>query len=183
MTRDPGQRRRQRYAKQKMRNFQTLAIATSSRLLCSGVPKRVTRTKQCNLIVNHVLAPPRPTTIGNTDHYTAHLPPLTTQQPTPYDPANIMHVSIPVANAVLHPVTGAAKNLLRAHRQSRHAKNWIQANTNEVARLAQGLKNSNIKATNTIFFIPHSAFPERRKPTYLNIVVDYWPQKFNPNRF
>ena len=92
-------------------------------------------------------------------------------------------MAITVANAVLHPVTGAAQTFHELINDPATKENWIQSNTNEVARLSQGFKTLKIKSTNTIFFIPRSAFPEGRKPTYLNIVVDYRPQKFDPYRF
>ena len=83
---------------------------------------------------------------------------------------------ISVANAVLHPVTGAAQTFRELIKDLATQKNWNQANTNEVACLAQYLKILKIKATNTIFFILRSDLPKGRKPTYLNIVVDYWPK-------
>ena len=162
MTRDPGQRRRQQAAKQKIRNFQTPEIATNPILLRSGVTKRAALTKQFNQLVNHVLSPLSPTIIGNTDHYT--VPPLNTQQPTPYAPADIMHVSIPIANAVLHPVTGSAQTFRELINYTATQKKWNQDNTNEVARLAQGLKIRRSKPPTQYFSYRVVIFPKGANP-------------------
>ena len=84
-----------------------------------------------------VMTPPHPTTIGTTNHYTAHLPHPTTQQPTQHAPADSTNVSIPIANVVLHPVTGAAQNFRELINDTTTQKNWIQSNSNEVACFAQ----------------------------------------------
>ena len=89
---------------------------------------------------------------------------------------------IPIANSVLHPVTGATQTFRELINDPATAKTWNQRNTNEVARLAQGLTGSKVEGPNTIFFITHKDLPEGRKPTYLNIIVDYRPQKSDPNR-
>ena len=109
MTREPGQQHRQQTEKQKIGTFQTPEIATSSRLLRSGLPKLVACTKNATYLLTIVMSLPCTTTIGSTDHYTAHLPPLATQQPTPHAPSDNIYVAIPVVNAVLPPVTGAAQ--------------------------------------------------------------------------
>ena len=119
----------------------------------------VTCTKQYNLLVNPVLAPPCPTIIGNTNHYTAQIPPLTTQQPTPYATADIMHVLIPVSKAVLHPVMGAAQTYSKLINNHATQNIWIQSNTNKVAHLMQGLKKIKYQSHKHNIFMPHSDFP------------------------
>jgi hypothetical protein len=59
---------------------------------------------------------------------------------------------------------------------------WIQANTEEFGRLAQGLhKDSNMPTgTDTIFFIHPSQMPNGCKATYLQIVCADQPEKPQP---
>ena len=61
---------------------------------------------------------------------------------------------------------------------------WIQANTEEFGRLAQGLgKDSDMPTgTDTIFFIHPSQMPNGRKATYLRIVCADRPEKPQPRR-
>eukprot|EP00804_Cyclotella_cryptica_P019751 CCRYP_009660-RA/>CCRYP_009660-RA protein AED:0.41 eAED:0.41 QI:0/0/0/1/0/0/2/0/355 len=60
---------------------------------------------------------------------------------------------------------------------------WTQAMCRELGRLAQGWDGSS--GTNTIFFMTHGEIkqiPRDRTVTYACIVVDYRPQKYDPNR-
>jgi hypothetical protein len=61
---------------------------------------------------------------------------------------------------------------------------WIQANTEEFGRLAQGLgKDSDMPTgTDTIFFIHPSQMPNGRKATYLRIVCADRPEKTQTRR-
>lgn len=61
---------------------------------------------------------------------------------------------------------------------------WIQANTEEFGRLAQGLgKDSSMPTgTDTIFFIHPSQMPNGCKATYLQIVCAYRPEKPQPRQ-
>ena len=87
-----------------------------------------------------------------------------------------------MANAVLHPVTGAAQTFHKLINNPATATIWNKSNTNEISHLAQGLTGSTIKGNTTIHFIPHSNMPDGRRFTYLNIVVDFSPPKADPNR-
>ena len=60
---------------------------------------------------------------------------------------------------------------------------WGQAYGNKLGRLAQGMEGR-VKGTNTIFFIPKEDLPSARwkDVTYGRIVVNYHPEKINPNR-
>jgi hypothetical protein len=54
----------------------------------------------------------------------------------------------------------------------------------EIHRLAQG-KEGITKGTNTIFFLSHKEIrliPANQRVMYTRIVIDYWPQKDDPNR-
>lgn len=57
---------------------------------------------------------------------------------------------------------------------------WQASNAEEIGRLAQGYGTQ--AGTNTIFFIPHTAVPKGKKPTYLRIVAAFRPEKTNPRR-
>ena len=56
---------------------------------------------------------------------------------------------------------------------------WIKSFANELGRLAQGIRD--VKGTNTIYFIPCNAVPPECTVTYGCIVVNYQPQKQEPN--
>eukprot|EP00957_Ditylum_brightwellii_P082485 6271122-Ditylum_brightwellii.AAC.1 len=60
---------------------------------------------------------------------------------------------------------------------------WAQVMCKELGWLAQGWKDA--KGTGTIFFMDHDEIKnilKNRTVTYARIVVDYWPQKEDPNR-
>ena len=62
-------------------------------------------------------------------------------------------------------------------------KTWMKAMCKELGNIAQGYGES--KGTNTVRFLTHAeirAIPKDRKITYARIVVDYRPQKDDPNR-
>jgi len=62
---------------------------------------------------------------------------------------------------------------------------WTRAFGKELGGLAQGNTTTNTKGTNTIVFLDHigiRAIPTDRTITYARIVVDYRPQKEDPNR-
>jgi hypothetical protein len=91
------------------------------------------------------------------------------------------HIPRYYAHSVIDPDTGEQreyKHLIRG----KDAPTWLNGGANEVARLAQGRRGSNIVGTNTIRFIPHTDLPEGRTATYLRIVVSVRPQKAEPNR-
>ena len=61
---------------------------------------------------------------------------------------------------------------------------WSNSMCNEIGRLAQGRTSTGLKGTNTFEFIPFHEIPAERKKdiTYARVVVDYRPQKAEPNR-
>jgi hypothetical protein len=87
----------------------------------------------------------------------------------------------PIANAVLHPKTGANLSYCQIL-NGPNAKTWINGCTNEIGWLAQARANTPITGTNTIHFRKHSNFPPGRKATYVRIVVNICPQKAEPHR-
>eukprot|EP00957_Ditylum_brightwellii_P049207 3733542-Ditylum_brightwellii.AAC.1 len=60
---------------------------------------------------------------------------------------------------------------------------WKHPFSNEIGRLAQGLKRG-INGTGTILFVRHDDIPDDRKrdATHGRIVCDYRPQKEEKNR-
>ena len=65
-------------------------------------------------------------------------------------------------------------------KQDKYREVWVTSFANELGRLAQGIHD--VKGTNTIHFIPHNSVPPGCTVTYGCIVVDYRPQKQEPNR-
>jgi hypothetical protein len=61
---------------------------------------------------------------------------------------------------------------------------WSKAMTKELSRLAQG-QDGLTEGTNTVYYLDHDAIrniPKDRTVTYARIIVDYRPQKSDPNR-
>ena len=54
---------------------------------------------------------------------------------------------------------------------------WLCSAANEFGRLAQGLPDNRVAATNTIFFIPITKVPRHKRPTYAQFVCSFRPQK------
>ena len=57
---------------------------------------------------------------------------------------------------------------------------WLRSTANEFGRLAQGLPDNRVDATNTIFFIPITEVPHHKRPTYARFVCSFCPQKPEP---
>ena len=89
-----------------------------------------------------------------------------------------------VLNAVLNKDTGKLVEYRHLIGDQKYRKIWGQAYGNKLGRLAQGME-VRVKVTNTIFFIPKEYLPAARWKgvTYGRIVVNYCPEKSNPNRF
>jgi hypothetical protein len=88
------------------------------------------------------------------------------------------------ANAVINPDTGKALTYEDLIQNGKTTVLWTQAMTKELARLAQGLDNVT-EGTSTIFYMTHDKIrniPPDCTMTYAQIVVDYRPQKSDPNR-
>ena len=87
--------------------------------------------------------------------------------------------------AVVHPVTKETITKYRKLANDPVLKDvWTKAMAKELYRLAQG-KEGITEGTNTIRFMTHEqirCIPADRTVTYARIVVDYRPQKADPNR-
>jgi hypothetical protein len=84
------------------------------------------------------------------------------------------------AGAVVDPDTGKQMEYRDLIKHDKYREVWEQSFTKELDQLAQGKCGHN--GTDTIIFIPRKQVPKGRKVTYGRIVVDYRPQKADPNR-
>ena len=57
---------------------------------------------------------------------------------------------------------------------------WLRSAANEYGRLAKGLPDNRVDATNTIFFIPITKVPRHKCPTYACFLCSFCPQKPEP---
>ena len=88
----------------------------------------------------------------------------------------------PYAAPVTHADTGRSMEYrdLLADPTTRDV--WLHSAANEFGRLAQGLPDNRVDATNTIFFIPVTKVPRNKRPTYTRFVCSFRPQKPEPYR-
>lgn len=90
------------------------------------------------------------------------------------------------AMPVVHPVTGETIDKYdKLARDPLLQETWTTAFGKELGGLAQGDNKTGAAGTNTIFFMNHEEIkmiPQDRTVTYARIVVDYRPQKQDPNR-
>jgi hypothetical protein len=89
------------------------------------------------------------------------------------------------ASPVIHPVTGATITRYQKLVKDPLLRDiWTTAFGKEFGNLAQGDKHTDTHGTNSIFILSHTVInniPTDRIVTYTNIVVDYRPQKSDPN--
>ena len=87
-----------------------------------------------------------------------------------------------MANAIVDEETGWALEYRDLIKDPRYREDWKHSFSNELGRLAQGLKRG-INRTDTILFVRHDEIPQERKrdATYGRIVCDYRPQKEDKN--
>eukprot|EP00956_Cyclotella_meneghiniana_P026599 scaffold57893_cov25-Cyclotella_meneghiniana.AAC.1 len=91
-----------------------------------------------------------------------------------------------LANPVVHPVTGVTINKYEKLANDPVTQEvWTTAFGKELGGLAQGDNKTGAAGTNTVFFMNHDEIkniPADRTVTYARVVVDYRPQKEDPNR-
>ena len=68
---------------------------------------------------------------------------------------NMVNATMELINAVLDPETGKMQEY-KTLIQGKNAPLWVEGNSKEIARLAQGSKSRNIIGTNQIFFKHHN---------------------------
>ena len=87
---------------------------------------------------------------------------------------------------VIHPVTGASINKYATLMRDNGLRDiWQRAFGKEFGNLAQGDDLTGTPGTNTIYVLSHEEIkniPRDRTVTYVRIVIDYRPQKADPNR-
>ncbi len=80
--------------------------------------------------------------------------------------------------------TGEYLNYKQLMRNPKHKTIWNKSSANEFGRLAQGIKDSRVTGTNTIFFIPKEQVPKDRLKdvTYGSFSCDMKPNKKETHR-
>jgi len=89
------------------------------------------------------------------------------------------------ANPVIHPVTGKTiSSYTKAIKDPSLSEVWQKAFGKEFGGLAQGDAKTNTAGTNAIFVMTQDDIKKHwnKKYTYARIVMDYRPQKADPNR-
>ena len=80
--------------------------------------------------------------------------------------------------------TGEIKNFEKLLQQDSTREIWALAMCKKLGIVSQGYKGL-VEGTNNFFFISHDKIrdiPPDKTGTYARIIVDYQPQKTNPNR-
>ena len=114
---------------------------------------------------------------------TPHSSPAPPPSPHPdIQPRYILRPRAQYAAPVTHADTGKSMEYrdLLADPTTRDV--WLHSAANEFGRLAQGLPDNRVDATNTIFFIPITKVPRTKRPTYARFVCSFRPQKLEPYR-
>ena len=107
--------------------------------------------------------------------------PATPPSPRPaIQPRYNLRPRAPYASPVTHADTGRSMEYrdLLADPTTRDV--WLHSAANEFGRLAQGLPDNRVDATNTIFFIPVTKVPRNKRLTYARFVCSFHPQKPEP---
>jgi hypothetical protein len=90
------------------------------------------------------------------------------------------------ANPVVHPITGETIDKYEKLANDPIMRDvWTTAFGKELGSLAQGDNKTGAAGTDTVFFMNHDEIkniPKDRTVTYARVVVDYRPQKQDPNR-
>jgi hypothetical protein len=90
------------------------------------------------------------------------------------------------ASPLIHPVTGATiTRYQKLVKDPLLRDTWTKAFGKEFGNLAQGDKHTDTQGSKSIFILSYDEIkhiPSDRVVTYANIVVDYRPQKSDPNR-
>ena len=88
-----------------------------------------------------------------------------------------------VANSRIDPATGDVMEYRKFMKYDKHNKVWKHFFANELVRLVQGV-GKRVKGMDTVFFVDYNYIPSesRKDITYGRIMVDYRPQKKDPNR-
>jgi hypothetical protein len=90
------------------------------------------------------------------------------------------------ASSMVHPIMGKTiSSYKKLMNDPATAKVWQTAFGKEFRGMAQGDKKTGQKGTNTMFVMTHNELAHvlraGKKLTFANPVVNYWPQKYDPN--
>ena len=90
---------------------------------------------------------------------------------------------IAMINAVLDKDTGELMEYLRLMKNPKYFPLYSNSYAKDLGHMAQGMSDLS-EGTNTIFFIPQKEVPADRwrDVTYVQIVVNYRPEKLDPYR-
>lgn len=97
-------------------------------------------------------------------------------------PEKLEHFCSPVVHSVTGKTITKYKELIS---DPLYRKLWMTAFGKEFGNLAQGDNKTGTKGTNAVFVMSHdeiAKIPKDRVITYGRIVIDYRPQKSDPNR-
>ena len=154
-------------------------------------PLRVERTTLPNKPAPSRVANETPPNDPDTPHYHTRLQARQQQcnfaQAAPNEsrllltPENTGTPIFPLANAVIDPNTGIAREYCQLIAHPKTCEVWLHSAANTFGRLAQGVK-AQIKGTNTINFIAHTDFPTGRTVTYAQLCANIRPQKEETHR-
>jgi hypothetical protein len=197
LTGNPGQRRR-RIAKKKQQDQPSstqqatpaapplMPDTTNPWITVTRSASRRRRSQSTDAAHTSPIPPGHITIPSHTANFLFHDKPA--QQPTP-EPQSLPtspENQLPphaywTADAVINPDTGAAQEYAQL-KLGAEQEAWIDAASDEIGRLAQGVKPHMPHGTNTMHFIPVTALPPDRKATYLRVCANYRPHKANKHR-
>ena len=134
-----------------------------------------------NLLTNKLYRSDNDAWTPNTNDFVSSSPTSTDRATANYE-ADMEHFCAPV----VHPVTGKTiSNYKALARDPVTQETWTTALGKEFGNIAQGDSKTGEKGTNCVFIMTHDqirAIPKDRVVTYARIVVDFRPQKEDPNR-
>ena len=107
-----------------------------------------------------------------------HLTNAILYQPQPR-PQSIAHTHN-ICHAIIDETMGTRLEYQHLIKRDKYREMWVTSFANEVGCLVQGI--CDVKGTNTIHLILHRSVPPGCTITYGHIVVDYQPQKQEPNQ-
>ena len=109
--------------------------------------------------------------------------PATSPSPSPsLKPRYNLHPQPHYAAPITHTATGKSMEYSDFLADPTTHDVWLRSAANKFGRLAQGLPNNRVDATNTIFFIPITEVPCHKCPTYARFVCSFCLQKPEPYR-
>ena len=125
---------------------------------------------RASLLADSVVPSPVPAPHVHLTNAIIHQP-----QPTPHSIAHIHKMY----HAIIDETIGTPLEYQHLIKQDKYREMWVTFFANELGCLPQGIRD--VKGTNTIQLILHSAIPPGHTDTYGCIVVDYCPNKQEPN--